>query len=191
MRIYLTHLLVILALAVGVSVPSVVEGGDGAFKLEGAWVAKVTPPFAGQWSYVVTSDPSGKRGTGHGSVDMGFKANVACALNGYNTDFETSDSESPILVSMVMTGPKAVTYNSVWYGLKDAGPTSPMSNVLTLIGTVTGELEVVAPGIMHGTHYFALYYPEADANGDGYPDEGMTPACVFQLNTVDSRLPMP
>ena len=34
-----------------------------------------------------------------------------------------------------------------------------------------------------------LYY--ADADGDGFPDEGMTPACVFQLSTVDTRLPMP
>jgi hypothetical protein len=184
-------LLVVLALAFGVSVPSVAEGGGGAFKLGGAWVAKVTPPFMGQWSYVITSDPSGKRGSGHGSVDMGFSANVVCDLNGYTTEFEPSDSESPILVSMVMTGPKTVAYNSVWYGLKDLGPSSPMSNALTLIGTVTGDLEVVAPGVMQGTHYFKLYYPDADANGDGFPDEGVPPACVFQLNTVDTQLPMP
>ena len=57
--------------------------------------------------------------------------------------------------------------------------------------TVTGVLDVVAPGVMHGTHYFKLYYPDADANGDGFPDEGVPPACVFQLNTVDTRLPMP
>ena len=185
------HLFVILALTVGVSVPVVADGGDRAFKLEGVWVAKVVPPFIGQWSYMVSSDPSGKRGSGHGSVDVGPRANFACALSGFDTEFEPTDTESPILVSMLMTGPDTVSYNSIWYGLKDLGPTSPISNAIVLIGTVTGELEVVAPGKMLGTHNFALYYPTADADGDGFPDEGAMPACLFQLNTVDTRLPMP
>lgn len=191
MKIYLLHVLVILALTFGVSEPAAADGADRAFKLEGAWVARVVPPFLGQWSYVVSSDPSGKRASGHGSVDVGFSANFVCGLNGFATEFETSDSESPILVSMVMTGPDTVSYNSIWYGLKDLGPMSPISNAITLIGTVTGDLDVVAPGIMHGTHNFAIYYPTADINGDGFPDEGETPACVFQLSTVDMRLPMP
>lgn len=184
-------MLVILALTFGVSAPSVADGGHRAFKLDGAWVAKVVPPYLGQWSYVVSSDPSGKRGSGHGSVDVGFSANFVCGLNGFSTAFETSDSESPILVSMVMTGPDTISYNSVWYGLKDLGPMSPVSNAITLIGTVTGELEVIAPGVMHGTHHFQIYYPTADENGDGFPDEGKDPACVFDLSTVDTRLPMP
>ncbi len=191
MKTYLLHLLVILALTFGVSVPVVADGGDRAFKLEGAWVARVVPPYLGQWSYVVSSDPSGKRASGHGSVDVGFSANFVCGLNGFLTEFEISDSESPILVSMALTGPDTVSYNSIWYGLKDLGPMSPVSNAITLIGTVTGELAVVAPGIMQGTHNFAIYYPIADTNGDGFPDEGETPACVFQLSTVDTRLPMP
>lgn len=191
MKTYVLHLLVILALTFGVSASVVADNGDSAFKLEGVWVAKVVPPYVGQWSYMVSSDPSGKRGSGHGSVDVGPRANFACALNGYLTEFEPSDTESPILVSMVMTGPDTISYNSVWYGLKDLGPMSPISNEIVLIGTVSGDLEVVAPGKMIGTHNFALYYPTADADGDGFPDEGATPACLFQLNTVDTRLPMP
>lgn len=190
MKTYFLHWLVIAALTVGASVPVVADQGDGAFKLEGAWVAKVDG-FPGQWSYVVSSDPSGKRASGHGSVDIGFRANFVCGLNGYTTDFEVSDSESPILVSMLMTGPDTVSYNSVWYGLKDLSPMSPIVNEIVLIGTVTGELKVIAPGTMHGTHSFAIYHPTADTDGDGFPDEGATPDCLFQMNTVDTRLPMP
>lgn len=190
MKTYLIHLLVIFALIFGVSAPVVAGEGDKAFKLEGAWVAKVVG-MPGQWSYVVSSDPSGKRGSGHGSVDVGFRANFACNLNNYPTDFETPDSESPILVSIIMTAPDTLSFNAIWYGLKDLGPMSPIVNEIVLIGTVTGEFTVVAPGKMQGTHTFAIYYPTADANGDGFPDEGTTPDCLFQMNTVDTRLPMP
>lgn len=191
MKTYVLHLLVILALAFGLSAPVVADKGDAAFKLEGAWIAKAQDPYFGQWSYVVSSDPSGKRGSGHGSVDVGFRANYVCALNGYETDFEPSDSESPILVSMVMTGPDTISYSAIWYGLKDLGP-APISNDIVLIGTVTGTLEVVAPGKLYGTHKFALYKPDADFDPyDGLPDETAYPECKFEMNTVDTRLPMP
>lgn len=191
MKTFAMYLLVILALAFGSSAPVVAGTDNDAFKLEGAWVAKVQYPGFGQWSYVVSSDPSGKRGSGHGSVDIGFRANFACGLNGYETDFEPSDSESPILVSMVMTGPETISYSAIWYGLKDLGP-SPISNEIVLIGTVTGTLEVVAPGKMYGTHRFVLYKPDADFDPyDGFPDETAIPECEFEMNTVDTRLPMP
>lgn len=187
MKTYFLRLLFILALLFGLSVPVVADGGDRAFKLEGVWVAKVALPYSGQWSYMVSADPSGKRGSGHGSVDIGPRANFICG-----DVFEPTESESPILVSMVMTGPDTISYSSIWYGLKGLDQASPLSNEIVLIGTVTGELEVVAPGEMHGTHNFALYTPDADvAPHDGFPDEAATPVCEFQLNTVDTRLPMP
>lgn len=187
MKTYLLHLLVILTLVFGVSVPAAADKDDSAFKLEGVWVAKVLPPYYGQWSYMVSADPSGKRGSAHGSVDIGPRANFICG-----DLFEPAESESPILVSMVMTRPDTISYNSIWYGLKDLGPMSPLSNEIVLIGTVTGELEVVAPGKMHGTHHFALYTPDADiAPHDGLPDEAAVPVCKFELETMDTRLPMP
>jgi len=187
MKICVTHLLVILALLFGLSVPTMADPGNGAHKLEGAWVAKVPGRF-GQWSYVVSSDPSGKRASGHGSVDIGFNANEVCFGQ---AQFEQSDTASPILVSIVMTGPDTASYYAIWYGLKDLGPDSLLTNEIVLIGVVKGQLHFVAPGKAIGTHNFEIYQPTADEDNDGLPDEGADAACVFPMTTVDTRLPMP
>lgn len=186
MKTCLKHLIIMLALTFGLSISATAGDGDGNYKLEGAWVAKVVGA-PGQWSYVISADPSGKRASGHGSVDIGFSTEAV--LGG--TYFEPADSTSPILVNTVKTGRDTASYYSIWYGLKDLGPMSPVTNEIVFIGVVTGELKFVGPGKVHGTHNFALYYPSQDADGDGLPDEGQTTPFVFQLTTVDTRLPMP
>ena len=60
-----------------------------------------------------------------------------------------------------------------------------------MIGVVTGELEFVEPGKTVGTHKFALYRPDQDIDGDGFPDEGQTTPYEFELTTMDTRLPAP
>ena len=187
MRTSVTHLLIILALIFGLSMPAMANPSDSAVKLEGAWVAKVVG-MPGQWSYVLSSDPSGKRASGHGSVDIGFNANGACFGQ---AEFEPSDSASPILISIVMTGPKTGSYYAIWYGLKDLGPDSMLTNEIVLIGVVKGELQFVAPGRVNGTHNFEIYQPTADGDGDGLPDEGAVAACMFPMSTIDTRLPAP
>ena len=142
----------------------------------------------GQWSYVVRPDPSGSHASGHGSVDIGFNANAVCFGQ---AEFVPSDSASPILVSIVMTGPDTASYYAIWYGLKDLGPDSALTNEIVLIGVVKGEFQFVAPGKMNGIHNFEIYQPTADADNDGFPDEGVVAACMFPLSTVDTRLPMP
>lgn len=190
MKTYIMKLLVILAFAVGLPVLAMAGNGHGAYKLDGAWVAKVQEA-PGQWSYVISSDPSGRRASGHGSIDSGFNVEVICAMYGYDVDFEPSDSSSPILVNIVMTGPRTGHYYAIWYGLKKLDPPSILSAQIVMIGVVTGELEFVGPGEIHGTHNFALYEPTADGNNDGFPDEGMPTECEFVSTTVDTRLPMP
>ena len=185
MKTCITHLLVIVALTFGLSMPAMADPGNNAVKLEGAWVAKVDG-LPGQWSYVLSSDPSGKRASGHGSVDIGFNANHVC--NG-QAEFEQSDTASPILISIVMTGPNTGTYYAIWYGLKDLGPDSTLTNEIVLIGVVKGQLQFVAPGEVVGTHMFEIYQPTADNNNDGFPDEVASPACVFPMSTTDKRLP--
>ena len=77
MKSYVTRLLIVLALAFGLSVPAIADKEGSAFKLEGAWIAKVVEA-PGQWSYVLSSNPSGRFASGHGSVDVGFSANINC-----------------------------------------------------------------------------------------------------------------
>ena len=186
MKTFVMRALIVVMLAFGLVVSTPANEGIGAFKFEGVWVARVQPPKFGQWSYVLISDPSGRRATGHGSVDIGFRANFICG-----DLFDPADSQSPILVNLVTTGRDRGTYNAIWYGLKDLGPESLLTNEIVLIGTTTGTFEFVSPGEMHGTHNFALYTPDADADGDGFPDEAAEPVCAFEMNTVDTRLPLP
>lgn len=156
-----------------------------AHKLEGAWVAKVQG-FPGQWSYVLAADPSGRRASGHGSVDLGFDADAA-----FGCTFGETNAETPILVNIEMTGPNKAKSYAIWYTLKTSasGPTE-----IVFIGEVKSEFTFVAPGKSVGMHYFAFYLPSQDVDPeDGLPDEGETPACVapVALYTVDTRLPAP
>jgi len=189
---HISRLVVVVALAFGLSatVPVIASDNENSFKLEGAWVARVIG-FPGLWSYVISSDPSGRTASGHGSVEVEFDANAVCNMYEFPVEFEPSDFGSPLLISIVKTGPTTGSYYSIFYGLRNLVPPSPIKTEIVSIGVATGELEFVAPGKMHGTHYFALYKPEADADGDGFPDEGVMPDCMFPLTTVDTRLPTP
>lgn len=156
----------------------------GAYKLEGAWVAKVVG-FPGQWSYVLVPDPSGRRAYGHGSIDIGFNPSIfGCALGDANAD-------SPILISLRMTGPDTGVAYSVWSALTTADPALAE---IVFIGEVRTETKFVAPGKSQSTHYFAFYLPSQDVDpADGFPDEGETPACSapVPIYTMDTRLPAP
>jgi len=155
-----------------------------AFKLEGAWVAKVVG-FPGQWSYMLAADASGRRASGHGSIDVGFNPAVfGCALG------ETA-SASPILISLAMRGPDTLVAYSVWYTLRTMDPSN---NEIVYIGVVRSEAKFVSPGKTESTHYFSFYLPSQDVDpADGFPDEGETPACAapVPIYTVDTRLPTP
>jgi len=186
MKTCLKHLFIMLALTFGLSISATAGDGDGNYKLGGAWVAKVIGQ-PGQWSYVVSADPSGRRASGHGSVDLGFTTESIFG----GPYFEPSDTSSPILINIVKTGPDTASYYSIWYGLKDLGASSEVTNEIVYIGVVTGELKYVGPGKANGTHNFALYFPWQDTDGDGFPDEDQTTPFMFQLTTMDTRLPMP
>lgn len=156
----------------------------GAYKLGGAWVAKVIG-FPGQWSYVFAADPSGRHASGHGSVDIGFDPAVfGCQLGDAN-------AETPILISIKMTGPDTSVAYSIWYALASA---DPAPTEIVYIGEVRTETRFVAPGKSESTHYFSFYLPSQDVDpADGFPDEGEIPACSapVPLYTLDTRLPAP
>jgi hypothetical protein len=157
---------------------------EGAYKLGGAWVAKVIG-FPGQWSYVFAADPSGRHAAGHGSVDVGFDPAVfGCQLGDTN-------AETPILISIKMTGPDTSVAYAIWYALASA---DPASTEIVYIGEVRTETRFVAPGKSESTHYFSFYLPSQDVDpADGFPDEGEIPACSapVPIYTLDTRLPAP
>ena len=158
------------------------DTGSGAYKLEGAWIAKV-PGTAGQWTYVMVPDPSGKTAAGHGSIDVGFVLSPELV----------ADYQSPLLIQAVMTGPKTAVSTSVWYGIRrlsSPGPNGENAEVV-YIGTSHGTTTYVAPGKAVGLHALSFYLPTADADGDGLPDAGATPVAYVELPTEETRLPAP
>ena len=157
----------------------------GAFKLEGAWVGNLDG-CPGQFSYVLTPDPSGRRAFGHGSVDVGFATEAV-----FGPAFGPTDSTSPVQLNAVMTGPDTAVFYAVWYGLRTLAAPSPITAEVVYIAVSTGEFKFVGPGKMMTTHNFAYYYPSQDADGDGFPDEGETTPYMFQKTSVDTRLPSP
>lgn len=177
--------LVIISACLMLLSPQAMAGNHaGAFKLEGAWVAKVVG-FPGQWSYVIAPDPSGRRASAHGSVDVGFDPSL------FGCDLGETDTDSPILVNLKVTGPDTGIAYSIWYSLRTSE--SGLTEVV-YIGEVRSEFKSVAPGKNAGTHYFAFYLPSQDVDPeDGLPDAGESPACVapVPIYTVDTRLPSP
>jgi hypothetical protein len=178
-RIVITAFVVAAVLAV-VAWTGVFAQDAGAFKLEGAWIARVTSfnggpwPYLTQWSYVVTADPSGRRGTIHGSVDVPFP--------GVPGDYVT-----PIIGEVIQTGPETAIDNSIWYHVLKASPV----NQIVAIGTAKGEWRQLGPDKVETTIHFAIYEASADTNGDGIPGPGATPIAAFTVTTVDTRVPLP
>jgi hypothetical protein len=164
----------VLVLQIGLSAPA-----QGAFKLEGAWVAKVTSfdgvpdeyPF--QWSYILAPNASGKSAAIHASIDIGFPNSLL-----------PSDFSSPIIGEMVQTGPNTASFNSYWYSIKDG----PIRQIVS-IGRSYGTATFLEQGVVEGEHNFQIFLPSADADGDGFP-EGM-PIKEFTVTTLDTRIPSP
>ncbi len=178
--------LVLLAMIVVVAVLALVgrvgasAQTTSAFKLEGAWIARVTSyegnawPFLTQWSYVVTADPSARRGTFHGSIDVPFP--------GVPGDYMT-----PIMGEVIQTGPDTAVDNTIWYHLQKASPVDQ----IVAIGTAKGEWQWLGPNKVATTVHFAIYAVNADTDGDGLPEPDAVPIATFTVTTVDTRVPLP
>lgn len=170
----------LLILGAGLSGTAVAGDAKGGYKFGGAWIAKVDG-LAGQWTYVISPDPSGRTASGVGSIDAGFYLGPA---------FET-DKSSPILIQARMTGPNTGAVHSIWYGLKELAPPSVITYEIVYIGVVDSAIEFVGPGKIEALHDFAIYMAAQDIDGDGLPDEGQTPVYTFQVTTTDTRVPSP
>ena len=159
------------------------NGGGAAFKLEGAWVAKVVEIPTMQWSYTLSPDPSGRRAFINGHLDVGVSLPPPLG---------PIDLTSPLIGEIVMTGAATGVYNALWYGLRRTlyVPGTPSAEVV-FIGIASGEFRFVGQGNLESTHTLKLYLPSQDADGDGIPDAGQTAAFVLPVTTIDTRLPSP
>ncbi len=183
-RIVIAALVVVAAALVFVGWSSVSAQDEGGFKLEGAWVARVTSfnggpyPCLTQWSYVVAADASRRKASFHGSVDAPF-----CPASPGSPDVYAT----PILGEVIQTGPDTAIDNSIWYTIRKASPIYQIVN----IGVAKGEWKFLGPGKIETTVRFAIYLPAADTDGDGIPEPDATPIAQFTVTTLDTRVPLP
>jgi len=152
-----------------------------AYKLEGAWIAKVVgAPL--QWTYALVPDSSGRSASISGSIQVHIPPAVVAP--GLFADLEYN---SPIVGEIVMTGRDTTKFTAVWYGMKKGYP----FNQIVCIGVNSGWTKFTGPGQSEGTHHLAFYDPSADADGDGLPDPGAVPAlCLPASSTLDTRVSM-
>jgi hypothetical protein len=154
---------------------------SAAFKLEGAWIARVVEVPGGQWTYTLSPDASGRHATGHGSIDVGLYTPPLSDM---------VDITSPLLIDVVITGPDTAKFNSVWYGTKKVTGLATTAEVI-YIGVNRGDFKRVAPNKSEGTHNIEFYLASADADHDGLPDPGAVPVGGATVHTIDTRLPSP
>jgi hypothetical protein len=173
-------------LVAGVALLGVVSAGGarGAYKLEGAWVARVVENPVG-WSAVFAPDASGRRATGHAQFDVGP---VIPDLG-----FGVATKDSHIFVELEMTGRDSAAFMGVWYGIKEPSTIFPglVSGDIVYIGVDKGELTFETPDRLLGIHTIEYYVPSQDADGDGYPDPGQAPVYSTEIHSVNTRLPGP
>jgi hypothetical protein len=168
------------AAATVTAVPAI--AGDSGKLEPGVWIARVTdyPGIFPQWTYIVSPDPSGRHGAAYGTVEVALYNETLDAL---------TDRTSPLLVDIVMTGPKTAKFNSVWYGLKDIAAPVYVDAEVVYIGVNRGEIQFVAPGKAEGTHNIEYYWASQDDDHDGLPDPGELPfAEVGPIHTLETRL---
>lgn len=159
-------------------------GHPHANKLEGAWIAKapLPPPLAPaqlQWTYTLSPDPSGRRASLSGSIQVHIPPTIV--IPGLFADLEYN---SPFVGETVMTGPDTANFTAVWYGMKKAFP----FNQIVYIGVNSGQIKFTGPGKSEVTHALAFYVPGTDGDGDGLPDEGETPALCLPSLSHDTRV---
>jgi hypothetical protein len=157
------------------------DPGGNAFKMEGAWIARTVGVPSLQWTYIVAPDPSGRRATGHGTIDVGISLEPFLG---------PTDGTTPLMVNAVMTSNSTTAFNSVWYSVRHVSG-GLVSSEIVAIGQATGQQRFLTPDRIEGTYLIAYYLPSQDADGDGLPDPGQEPIVALPFTTIETRVPAP
>ena len=148
-------------------------------KLEGAWVASVpTTPLG--WTYTLApSDPNGQSAVLQGTIHIPAEPTWGGA-------FPDAEYLSALVGEAVMTGRNEAAFTVLYYAMKQgaAGPEK------VYIGLDSGTIKQTAPGRTEVSHNFGIFLPGQDADGDGLPDEGQSPAVCIPYASLDTRLPL-
>jgi hypothetical protein len=169
-----------------------VQGDDGAYRLEGAWLRTSTlPPFPiplnptiRQTVTFTPTVPSGKRALIAAqaiSADMTAQGN--CLESYYITD--------PIGEG-VMTGPDTMVGTVVGYGMRSPTEAECLAgdcrDQIECIWLVTGEAKFTSPDSLIGTDHISVYNVSTDPEHPLLPDPLALPDLSLSLCYEDTRL---
>jgi len=134
---------------------------------------------------VIPTDPAGNTMTFIYRCDNAYPT-----LGDPNPPLSETDHMTDFVGDMVRTGPNTWEGTAVAYGTKkvEAQPNPEMVYIAVFQGTLTytdnGNSEV-SEGM------FALFLPQQDADGDGFPDEDQMPVyCGPSATVASKRMPM-
>jgi hypothetical protein len=134
---------------------------------------------------IIPTDPAGNTATYIYRTDNGYPNMGATEPPLSEVDYMTD-----IVGNMVRTGPNTWAFTAICHGTKkvEGQPNPEMVYIAVFQGTSTytedGNTET-----NEGT--IALYFPEQDVDGDGFPDEGQEPAFCGPVPPVPcTRLPV-
>jgi len=148
----------------------------------------IHPPMP--WAYIITetiipTDPVGN------TITFIWKAdNSDPTLGDPNPPLSEVDHMTDFVGNGIRTGPNTWDYTGVAYGTKkvEEQPNPEIVYIAVVRGTVTYADDCNSK---ESQGMFALYLPEQDVDGDGFPDEDQTPVYCGPSATIKmTRLPM-
>ncbi len=150
---------------------------DEPNKLEGAWVVKV-PGYPIQYSLVMSPSDASRRSAISGSLQVRIPVELLAPVP--FPEFDPGIS-SAFIGEALMTGHNKAKFTLVGYALNKVAPTleSPFTEKVAFTWVASGQLKFAGVGSFESTAEIAYYLPEADGDGDGFPDADATP--LFRL----------
>ncbi len=160
---------------------------DQPNKLEGAWVVKV-PSYPIQYSFVMSPADASGRSVLSGSLQVRVPVELIAPVP--FPEFDPSIS-SAFIGEAMMTGQNKANYTLVGYALNKVAPTmeSPFTEKVAFTWVASGQIRFMGVGKFESTAEIAYYLPEADGDGDGFPDADATPLFRLPASTsIGTRL---